>query len=267
MTAKRRVIIHCGVQKTASTSLHHFLHRNRDALAPGLEVLTPVKGSLTRDLGRTAMRFSLDPGPELQTRLATLTGALRDALMPGRGTVLISHENLPGAMIGKGGVVTLYPRLEQILEILQADLAPLVPEFVFYTRDMAGWKNSVYNQAVKSDRYSRPLAAFLRETGNCGTWAALEQRVQASVGADRVRFFRLEDEAGGGRPGRQLLRFAGLSEAAISALEPLDGHRNQGLNTGSLEFLRQVNGLGLERKIRSKLADLVVTNQSLFVSG
>ena len=109
------MIIHCGVQKTATTSLQRFLQRNADALAPGLHVLTPERGSPVRDLGHTAMQLSLDPSPELQARLTAQIAGLRDLLAGLSGTVLISHENLPGAMIGKGGVVTLYPMLGRIL--------------------------------------------------------------------------------------------------------------------------------------------------------
>lgn len=45
-----RLIIHCGVQKTASTAFHHFLQRNHAALHPWLNFRTPEKGSPTRDL-------------------------------------------------------------------------------------------------------------------------------------------------------------------------------------------------------------------------
>jgi hypothetical protein len=266
-SVKRRLIIHCGVQKTGSTSLHHLVARNRAALSRDLEILTPAKGSLMRDLGHTAMQFSIDPSADLSARLIRLTRDLRDRLQTGSGTVLLSHENLPGAMIGKAGVGTLYPRLERIIGLLQTHLAPLEPEFVFYTRDMADWKSSVYNQAVRSDHYRHSRAEFLRATAACGTWESLKQRMLALAGPERVRFFRLEDETDEGLPGSQLLRHAGQSGTDLAALTPLGGPANQSLNSGALEFLRLVNGLGLERKARARIADLVSCNTSLFVSG
>ena len=36
----RRVILHCGVQKTGSTALHRYLERNRAALAGRLYEIT-----------------------------------------------------------------------------------------------------------------------------------------------------------------------------------------------------------------------------------
>lgn len=261
------MIVHCGVQKTASTSLHHFLQRNADALAGTLDVFTPVKGSLTRRLGRAAMQFSLDPSPERRAVLTGLASSLRDLLLEGDGPALVSHENLLGAMIGKGGVVTLYPEMERIVALLDRALAPLVPDYAIYTRDMAAWKPSVHQQAVRSDGYTGSLADFLTETEACGTWDELEARMGAQLGKDRLRVFRLEDERDQGRPGAQLLGFAGLRKDRIEALSPLRGRSNPRLNGGALEFLRLVNQLGLEAKVRARIVDLVASNQSLFATG
>ncbi len=265
--ATRRLIVHCGVQKTATTSFHHFIARNRAALVPLAEVLTPAKGSPTRDLGRAAMTFSLDPTTANAARLSSCAATLREVVMAGAGTAIVSHENLPGAMIGNGAVVTLYPLLERIVAILEREFAPLVPEYVFYTRDMEGWKNSVYNQAVKSDHYPRSRAEFLTETAECGDWDGLHARMDALVGADRVRFFRLEDEADHDRPGAQLLRHAGVPDATLGALAPMARRANPGLNAGALEFMRLLNGLGLARPARRQVAGLISANQSLFVAG
>lgn len=263
-SATARLILHCGVQKTATTSLQRFLQRNAAALSGRLEVFTPVRGSLTRDLGHAAMQFSLDPSAAPQARFTGLIRRLRDRIGEGPGVALVSHENLPGAMIGKRGVVTLYPQLERIADLLDANLAPLAPEFVFYTRDMAAWKRSVHNQAVRSDAYAGPFATFLDQTAGCGTWEDLALRMMRHLGAGRVAFFRLEDETDDTRPGRQLLRHAGLSGAEIAALTPIRNRSNPRLNPGSLEFLRLVNGLGLEAAARSTIAGLVAANQNLF---
>ena len=257
------MIIHCGVQKTASTSLQRFLRANAAALAPDLTVLTPERGSPGRELGHTAMQYSLDPVPGVEARFTAAIAALRDRLAAGDGTVLVSHENLPGAMVGKGGVVTLYPMLERIFDRLEAGLDPYRPEYVFYTRDMAAWKRSVYAQAVRTDRYAGTLAQFKAETADCGDWAGLQARLNARLGAERVRFLRLEDETDPTRPGRQLLDLAGLSADRIAALAPVR-RRNQSLKPGAVEFLRQVNGLDLDTGMRARLVDLVAANPKLF---
>lgn len=259
----RRVILHCGVQKTATTSLQRFLRHNAPALAPDLSVSTPERGSPERELGHAAMQFSLDPAPRVESRFTAAIADLHRSLARGDGPVLISHENLPGAMIGKAGVVTLYPMLERILDLLESGLAPWRPEYVFYTRDMAAWRRSAYAQAVRTDGYAAPLAQFLDDTAGCGGWDGLQARLNARLGAERVRFFRLEDETDPGRPGAQMLAFAGLAPDRIATLDPVR-RRNQGLMPGAVEFLRQVNGLDLDIGIRSLLANLAADNPSLF---
>lgn len=267
INAARRLVIHCGVQKTASTSLHHFVRRNRDLLRPHLNILTPVKGGPARAMGRAAMQFSLDPSAKRKERLSSLISGLRDQLADdGSAPVLISHENLPGAMLGKGGVTTLYPLLERITDLLNRHLAPFVPDYVFCTRKMSDWKRSVFNQAVKSDRYSHPRSVFEADTADCGTWDELHQRMRAHLGADRVRFFRVEDETEPGKPGLQILRHAGLGEDVIASLVPMGRPRNTSLNSGALEFLRLANARNLDREARRAITELVSTNQSLFVS-
>ncbi|MBK0328632.1 hypothetical protein I5535_15180 [Rhodobacteraceae bacterium F11138] len=262
----RRLIFHMGVQKTGSTSLHHMLHRNRAALSDRLTVLMPEKGSVTRALGRAATRFSLNPDETNRMALVAAARRVRDDVAPGTTPVLISHENLPGAMLGNGSTCRLYPQLEAILSVLIDAFAPMDCEFVLYTRDMADWKHSVYGQAVRSDRYDKSRADFMTETADCGTWDELRRRLVTHLGADRARVFRIEDETDPDRPGGQLLRHVGLSSDDLAALRPQPVRSNPALNAGALEFLRLLNGLGLERPARRRVADLVTAQQSLFVS-
>ncbi|WP_406648451.1 hypothetical protein QEZ52_05275 [Aliisedimentitalea scapharcae] len=258
-----RVLIHCGVQKTASTAFHHFVQRNRDLLSRSVDIRTPVKGSPTRELGRVAALFSLDDTHEADL-IARVT-QVRDAVLSEGKPCVLSHENIPGAMLGRGGVVTLYPEIERILDLFVRHLAPLRPEFVFYTRDMAAWKVSVHNQAVKSDGYGETLDTFLEQTRACGTWDDLQARVAAVVGAERTHFLRLEEEENRAKPGMQLLRLARVPDADIRAMAEQQGRRNESLNAGSLEFLRQLNQQGLPRAARKPVVQLIQGNQALFV--
>ncbi len=265
-TAKR-LIIHCGVQKTGSTSLQHFLGRNRDKLAGRLAILTPVKGSATRDLGNAAMRFSLRPSDKRMMRLRECAMLLRDAILrQDAGTVLLSHENLLGAMPGNGGTVSLYPQLEPIVDALERAFAPLRPDYAIYTRGMDAWKRSVHSQAICSDGYTGTLAEFLSETEACRDWSDVQRRLELAVGPTRARFFRVEDEPTPERPGQQLLHHAGLSATEIAALSPARGRRKVRMNTGSVEFQRLVNQLKLDRAARRAIRELIAGNQGLFAS-
>ncbi len=262
----RRVIVHIGAQKTGSTSLHRFLARNRDALADRLDIRVPSKGSLTRELGRSCTLFSMRPAKH-EADLVALIEQVREELGNDDRVCIISHENICGAMMGRSDVRDVFPRLSDIIRLLEIHLAPYVPDYVLYTRDMEGWKRSVYNQAVKSDGYTGTLEEFLSETENSRAWAAVRSEMESLVGAARVRVFALEDETTAGRPGRQLLGFAGLSDDDIDTLEPLAGRSNQSLNPKALEFMRQLNQLALAQPARKQVAELIKNNQSLFEDG
>ncbi|MDO6797981.1 hypothetical protein [Shimia thalassica] len=257
--------MHIGAQKTGSTSLHHFLSRNQDALAARLDIRVPVKGSITRELGRTCALYSLKPETYADD-LKDLICTVRDDLTSDDRVCIISHENICGAMMGRAGVTDLYPALPKIIALFEQNLAPYSPEYVFYTREMQSWKSSVYNQAVKSDSYAGTREEFLEQTRASKRWTELQHDLEARLGKDRVRFFALEDEQTPDRPGRQLLRFAGLTDADIDTLQPVAGRSNQSLNDGSLEFMRQLNALGLARPARRQVAELVKNNQTLFAA-
>ncbi len=258
----RRLIVHLGVQKTGTTSLQNFLARNRAALAGWMTVLTPTRDSPLRGVGRAATAFSLIPSA---TTEATLAQALADCLpdIAETGITLLSHENLPGAVIGNGGTVQLYPQITRILALVDAAFAPLVPEYVIYTRDMPAWKRSVHGQVVRTDGYTRTLPDFLTETDACGDWTGLAARMADAVGP-RVTVFRLEDEPCAQFPGTQLLRHAGLTEADIAALTPIPGRQNRAMNAGALEFARLVNTIDVPPRVRRMVIDLAATHQSLF---
>ncbi len=262
----RRVIVHIGAQKTGSTSLHKFLARNRDALASRFDIRVPERGTLTRELGKTCALYSLRPKKQ-EASLVSLLQELRRDLEGDDRVCIISHENIIGAMMGRGSERDVYPEVARIIAHFETHLAPFKPDYVLYTRKIAAWKVSVHNQAVKSDGYTGSFAAFEDETADSRDWVDVRRDMEATVGKDRVRVFALEDGSSPERPGRQLLRFAGLSDDEIDTLTPLEGLSNQSLNAGSLEFMRQLNKLGVNQPARKAMAELIKNNQSLFVAG
>lgn len=264
--SKPRVTIHLGVQKTASKSMQYFIRQNSDVLADQMLFLSPEKGSPALHLGRTAAKFSLDPNDENRIAFIDRIRAIRDIIQRSSCDTLLSHENLPGAVIGRAGVTMLYPRLENILTLLETHLDPIKPHFVVMTRDMPAWKRSVYNEVVKSDGYAETFETFLTDTAHCGTWADLEKRMVNALGRDRVTFRRLEDEKTPGYPASQILRAMGWADEEIALLTPHHKRRNQSMPNGALEFLRQLNGLGLHHGPRNRVAQIVRDNPALFVA-
>lgn len=266
-SGKRRLIIHLGVQKTGSTGIQRHLRRNAAALADRLILRTPDEGSPMRPLGRAAVTYSLKPTDDTATALAVAFEAVLVALPENDLPVILSHENLAGAMPGNGGETALYPALPQILRIILKNTPEFRTEFVIYTRNMPRWKSSVWAQAVRTDGYTRTEEEFLQETQDLPGWGYLLRRLAEVAGPDRITRFKLEDEPQDGHPGRQLLRHAGLDDAAIEALEPLDGPANPRLNDASTEFLRRLNGMALNPHARGKVVEIVSRNQHLFTAN
>lgn len=261
----RRLILHLGVQKTGSTAIQRHLRRNAQALAGHLVVRTPEEGSPMRPLGRAAIAYSLDPSKDRAQALRLAFRCLLDTLPAGDVPVLVSHENLAGAMPGNGGETGLYPHLPRIAALLAQEARELAADFVIYTRNQKAWRPSVWAQAVRTDGYTRSLLEFETETADLPRWGDLIRRMTAELG-DRVTRFRLEDETDPLRPGRQLLRHAGLDEAMIDALPRLEGPSNSRLNDGATEFLRRLNGLSLNPHAHGRIVDLVARAQHLFAA-
>jgi hypothetical protein len=261
----RRLIVHMGVQKTGSTSIQRHLQRNEDALAGELVVRTPEEGSPMRPLGRAAVGFSLSPSKDREQALKLAFREVLDGLPDTDVPVLISHENLAGAMPGNGGEVRLYPALPQIAALLVAEARDFDVDFVVYTRKQKTWLPSVWAQAVRTDGYERSLVEFEDETADLPGWGDLIRRLNAETGG-RVTRFKLEDEGDLLRPGRQLLRHAGLDDALIDSLDPLDGPTNSRLNDGATEFLRRLNGLSLNPHAHGRIVDLVARTEHLFAA-
>ncbi len=260
-----RLIIHLGVQKTATTSFQELLRQNAEGLLPRMAVHTPVAGTATGALGRSGLNYSLNPDAERERLLVEAIARVRREILPKECDCIVSHENLPGAVLGNGGTRRLYPHVGRIIQLLDQGFAPLVPEYVYYTREMPGWLESVHSQVVISDRYLAKLDQFLVEMADCGTWAGLEERIRWQVGSERLRVFRLEDEREAARPGQQLLRFAGLSQAEVDALSGV-ARLNTRVPAGALEFVRRLNGSALEQMALHDVVQQVLENLPLFVA-
>lgn len=264
--ATRRIIVHLGVHKTGSTAIQRHLQRNAAGLADRLIVRTPQEGTPMRPLGRAALAFSLNPSEDTETALRVAFGDVLETLPDSPLPAIISHENLAGAMPGKGGETGLYPALPRIARAIRKAAGGDGIEFVYYIREMTDWRPSVWAQVVRTEGYRRVYRDFATETDGLPGWGDLHGRLTDAVGGARVTRFRLADEADQARPGRQLLRHAGLSDAEIGALRPLDGGANERLAPASTEFIRHLNGLDIHPYARRKVSDLVARTQHLFAA-
>ena len=262
----RRIIVHPGVHKTGSTAIQRHLQRNADLLAGRLIVRTPQEGTPMRPLGRAALAFSLSPSADTETALRVAFEDVLETLPPGDVPAIVSHENLAGAMPGKGGETGLYPRLPRIARAILSAAGRNRVEFVCYVREMAEWRPSVWAQVVRTEGYPRGYRAFTEEIAGLPGWGDLQRRLTDAVGADRLIICATADETDRTRPGRQLLSHAGLSAAEIAALRPLEGPANERLSSSATEFVRRLNTLEIHPHARRLVSDLVARSQNLFAA-
>jgi len=264
----RPMILHVGVQKTGTTSMQRFLRMSAPALSDLVVVRTPEEGTPMRPLGRASVACSLNDSTDARAALVLAFGDVLDTLPGGSQAVIISHENMAGAMPGNGGVTGLYPMLPELLPLLVTAAAKrgFAPRVAVFTRRMADWLPSVWAQAVRTDGYTGTLEAFMTETAALPGWGDLKRRLSAALGGDRVTRLKVEDETDPGRPGRQLLAMAGVPADRIDALPPLEGRGMERLSPAATEFLRRLNGLTLNPYARDRVADLVARSQPLFAA-
>ncbi|MDO5631575.1 MAG: hypothetical protein Q4G22_07035 [Paracoccus sp. (in: a-proteobacteria)] len=261
---RRPLTIHIGLQKTGSTSLHHHLQLNADVLERRMVLRMPVEGTPMRPLGRAAVEFSLNPDDMRRATLDQAIRVVREGLPDNGLPVLISHENLAGAMPGTGDERRLYPLLPRIMASLDAGFHDFSVDYVIYLRSQVNWLPSVWAQAVRTDGYTGTWADYDAEAVNLPEWPDLIGRLTDAIGADRLTVFHLEDETDPAHPGSQLLSHMGLSDQDIAALRPLERRAMERLSPASTEFMRRLNGLSLNPHARTRVADLVARTQHLF---
>lgn len=264
----RRLILHLGVQKTGTTSLQRFLEANAAGLADILILRTPRDAAVMRPLGRACIAYSLGPEKDLAARLRVAFEDVLGTLPAGPQTVLISHENMAGAMPGNGGETRLFPALPRIVRLLDevAREHGFSAEFAFYTRRMTMWKPSVWAQAIRTDGYCGTRAEFDQATAALPGWGDLERRLADVAGPGRLHRLRLEDETDPHRPGRQLLALAGVPAERQASLTPIAAPAMERLSEASTEFLRRLNKLSLAPHAQQKVVDLVSRAQDLFAA-
>lgn len=265
IVVRRRLVIHLGAPKTGSTSVHHFLRRNQDALAGDLVLRIPAPGTAMQRLGQAAIAFSLSPGDDSRATLQAAFRAVLADLPDDDRPVLISHENLSGAMPGNGGETGLFPALPAIVTALEEALPKgWRADYVLTTRRRKDWLPSVWAQAVRSDGYAGTWPEFAALTDDLPGWGELMRRLRKVVPDKRLHHLPLEKTPDAARPAAPLLALAGLSVDRIGALAPEPARRMARLPDAATEFIRRLNQRDLNPRARWLVSELVAQNPSLF---
>ncbi len=195
MSAAAEITVHVGAHRTGTTALQRLLQRHADRLAAaGIGFLGPatlrredLAGELRAWMKARAAGYASAPSP-LATecdRLAS-TGCLH---------VVISEENLPGAMGPNLSRAELYPNAEVRLADLSAAL-PAAPARIFLTvRDYPGyWRSCHAHALLAGDAVDFDASRFAGAPGN--SWLPLLRAIRRTFPDTRVMVARHRADRG-----------------------------------------------------------------------
>jgi hypothetical protein len=235
---KRKLFIHAGLQKSGSTSFHRYLKQNETALSDHIKPIFPKGKSLARMLGRVAMKYSMAPSKERLTRIRAVGREILLECENLEQDVLITHENILGAMPGVQEKYELYPSFPKISGALVDIFSDYDVEFIVTTREINAWKKSVYAEGVKSDRFTQEYESFIFGTNYLGDWDQLDQHLNASA---PTTLFAIEDETSREHPGQNLLEHCGVPKNALATFSPIGKEYNARFTDEMIEFARALN--------------------------
>ncbi|GAA3540514.1 hypothetical protein [Nocardioides daeguensis] len=234
----RRVFVHIGLPKTATTYLQTILWSSRDRLLED--------GVLLPGLGRfdhlwTSRIVREDPRlPKASEEHRTAWARLQAEIAAHDGDALITHEFFAAASA------------DQAKRMAEA-LAPAEVHVVVTARDLLGlftasWQESLKNRGTASMAdYSREVSEDPRDVWN---WRTLDlhlvlQRWSAAVAHERIHVLPLDTSA----PREEIWhRFAGLLGLRADAYDLSQSFPNESMGVVEAEVLRRVNEHLVARK-------------------
>jgi hypothetical protein len=261
----RRVVFHFGPPKTATSTFHRRLRDNVGAFGPGIAISARDDLTLSlRNLGAAMLAGKADAaGKKLQAAVQTMRQTM--SAMPA-ATIIVSDENMFGIFSRTVFSAKFEDGPAQILSELETQLAGWDLHYICYTREPQKWRDSCHNQTVKLAGGTEDYATWIAMHPDLSVPQKMVDSFRAVLG-DRLTVIPMEDEAARyGYVGRRVLELAGIDAGVIDAL-PIPVSSNQSISPASLEFIRRLNGLGLNRLERQQVAKLVEKSQSLFKAG
>lgn len=239
----RRIVVHAGLHKTGTTSAKACLRANSPAIWPHAALV--LTDRLRDGPARAAHRFSRHGDTDdLDILGAELALVLSRLTLGPRRRLLLSDENLSGAMPGRYGV-TGYDALVPLMLRLAEGLARHCPApdlcFVLTTRASDSWLDSLWRHAVAHGRCIEDRAAFRARMAPAADLGAVVARLRAALAPIEVIEAPLEAATGPLGPAAPLIEALRLPAEALAALRPAPGAKNRGASAEAVAEMLALN--------------------------
>jgi hypothetical protein len=255
----RRVIVHAGFHKTATTSAQKFLRANSKNIWPRCSLALP--GKLHKGAALMAVRYSRYDKPALLDAFGEgLHGTLSKIDQNSSRKILISDENIAGRMPGRDGQLSynaapaLMARAEDIICDVFGSETDVV--FCFTTREPDSWLKSTYKLNLRTSRLTMDEATYTATYAPVADLAGVAKAVADAV-TGTVYTVDLADLTGPNGPAQPLIDLIELPDHRRRKLvpHPVD---NTGPDEGLVADLLALNRSNLSDKdLNAAKADLL----------
>ena len=176
--AKKDILIHLGPHKTGTSAIQKSLIAHSQELEhSGVFFLR------SKETHKASLDLAQEHFEDAEKRLSQISKTI--ASLP-QETIVMSHEDFSGTLIGRSGKRGVYPKLTKNLRILSRALRPHSVRFVFFVRQEANWLRSCYHQHLKYRSRFHSFADFSNyfEKGFC--WSQKLEKPKEVFGANLV---------------------------------------------------------------------------------
>lgn len=156
-----KVYIHGGFHKTATSSIQKLLADNAPLAPSGYRFYVYREHTLVRDLYKRLLFYWRVPSSLALKRVRTGLERLREEMVSQQTqTAIVSLESLCGQLPNHRNSASIYPHANTILKEVADVFAADEPVFMFSTRNVRSWIESLYYYRVRSRGTRMKLEEF-----------------------------------------------------------------------------------------------------------
>lgn len=206
----RKILIHAGLHKTATTTAQQTLLHNARLLEPHIELHSRRE---TLSLGDAALGLAEARNKPAKATLYEAAYYYFKSLQTGDPRpVVFSDENFVGHYIGRPNIFrygATHVILEQIKEAWMAVMGPAAPFEVYISTRRTGWIEACYWERVKRTRFTQDLQVFQEKFADAADHNAVLERVRERLGPACVHTCEMEQMQ---HPALSLLEVLGMAD-------------------------------------------------------